>query len=303
MQDETIIRNESGSSFLDLLAVAAENLKLLTLGPFLAGLVVLGVSFVVPQTYISEAILVLPTVAANGATMPIAAPSTQAAAMMVSPLVLDSVVQILKLSDGKSIESVRKKLRNQVKTVVGKDGLLRLETSAESPKEAQLLASVILETWLKSTIPGSDERAELEVRLAHANSSLENVERILKRLTSEGSVDLNKPLTRGEVGASILAAAELQTRYLNDSLSLKRTLNGYSRDVVKQVPTLPAEAASPKKGLISTLIAICTCLILVVWVFARHAWRKSSCDTLIKEKQGRLLVAIGLKSNRVRDYT
>lgn len=271
MQDETMINNESesDSSMLDLLAVVAENLKLLIFGPLLAGLVAFGVTFLMPQTYTSEAILALPAVAASTLATPTATPAAQAAAMMVSPLVLDPVVQALSLSGGKSIQSARKKLQNQIKAFVGKDGLLRLEASAETPPEAQALANAILDVWLKSTVPGPDDRAELETRLARAKFSLENVDRMLKRLTSEGVSDLNKPLTRGEVGASIVAVSELETRYLNEVLSLPRLLKGYSRDVVKQAPTLPTEVVSTKKILIISLTIVLSIVLLLIWAMVK----------------------------------
>ena len=261
--------SESDSSMLDLLAVVAENLKLLIFGPLLAGLVAFGVTFLMPQTYTSEAILALPAVAASTLATPTATPAAQAAAMMVSPLVLDPVVQALSLSGGKSIQSARKKLQNQIKAFVGKDGLLRLEASAETPPEAQALANAILDVWLKSTVPGPDDRAELETRLARAKFSLENVDRMLKRLTSEGVSDLNKPLTRGEVGASIVAVSELETRYLNEVLSLPRLLKGYSRDVVKQAPTLPTEVVSTKKILIISLTIVLSIVLLLIWAMVK----------------------------------
>jgi Chain length determinant protein len=285
MQDETTIDNERDTSLLDLLAVVSENLKLLVIGPIVAGLVALGITFVIPQTYTSEAILALPAVAASTLATPTATPTAQAAAMMVSPLVLDPVVQALNLSGGQSIQSARKKLQNQVKATVGKDGLLRLEASAETPKDAQVLANAILDTWLKSTVPGPDDRADLETRLARAKFSLENIDRMLKRLTLEGVSELNKPLTRGEVGASIVAISELETRYLNEVLSLPRLLKGYSRDVVKQAPTLPTEAVNTKKILIIALAAIMSAIFLLVWVLVKNTMSVDALKVTTSERK------------------
>ena len=287
--------SESDSSMLDLLAVVAENLKLLIFGPLLAGLVAFGVTFLMPQTYTSEAILALPAVAASTLATPTATPTAQAAAMMVSPLVLDPVVQALNLSGGESIQSARKKLQNQVKASVSKDGLLRLEASAETPTDAQVLANAILDTWIKSTVPGPDDRADLETRLARAKFSLENVDRMLKRLTSEGVSDLNKPLTRGEVGASIVAVSELETRYLNEVLILPRMLKGYSRDVVKQAPTLPTEAISNKRMLIVALAVLLSGSFLLVWMIVKNSRRVDAQDPVMAAQQGRIRLKDGLK--------
>ncbi|MDP3192828.1 Wzz/FepE/Etk N-terminal domain-containing protein [Rhodoferax sp.] len=51
---------EAEISLLDLLVVVAENIKLLLLGPLLAGLVALGIGYALPQSYVSQAILLLP---------------------------------------------------------------------------------------------------------------------------------------------------------------------------------------------------------------------------------------------------
>jgi hypothetical protein len=73
----------------DLLLVVAENLKLLILGPLVVGLLALGIGYALPQSFTSQAILALPTPT-----------PTQAAAMLVSPLVLDPVIESLNLSKG-----------------------------------------------------------------------------------------------------------------------------------------------------------------------------------------------------------
>ena len=58
-----IDEREDEISLLDLLLVVAENIKLLILGPLLVGLLALGGSYLLPQKFVSNAILALPTVA------------------------------------------------------------------------------------------------------------------------------------------------------------------------------------------------------------------------------------------------
>ena len=48
-------------SLLDLLVVLAENAKLLLLGQLIAGLLALAVCFALPQQFVSEAVLFVPT--------------------------------------------------------------------------------------------------------------------------------------------------------------------------------------------------------------------------------------------------
>ena len=281
---------ENEVRLLDLLLVVAENLKLLIIGPIVAGLLALGIGFALPQSYVSQAILALPTSTPTPTQTP-----QQAAAMMVSPLVLDPVINTLKLSEGLPIELARKKLGDQIKATVGKDNLLRLDLTTTSPAQAQTLANAVIDSWLKSTVPGEQDRADLEKRLAYAKTSLDSVTRLLDRLAADGGASLNKPLTRGEAGSSLVAVGELQARYLNEVLTIPRTLQGLSRDVVKQAPTLPTESVAPKKGLITVLAALGTGFALLLWVFMRQAWRNAAQDPQGAEKQARLREALGLK--------
>jgi Chain length determinant protein len=258
------IEEKNEVSLLDLLVVVAENLKLLILGPLAAGLLALGIGFSMPQSYVSQAILALKAPA-------------QAASMMVSPIVLDPVIESLKLSKGLSIEVVRKALAKDVKAAVGKDGLLLLEVTASTPIEAQTIANALIDSWLKSTVPSADERAEMEKRLAFAKSALDSTARLEEALIVKGGAGLNNLHPPG-TDFLIAAIGELETRYRSEVLDIPRSLQGLSRGVVKQPPTLPTEPASPKKGMIATLTALAAGFALLLWVFMRQAWRKASLD-------------------------
>jgi uncharacterized protein involved in exopolysaccharide biosynthesis len=121
---------ENEVSLLDLLLVVAENLKLLILGPIVVGLLALAIGYALPQRFTSSAILALPMPMPMLGSTPTPTPTptskskstpAQAAAMMVSPLVLDPVIQSLGLSAGLTIERARANLgrsrRSSEKTV------------------------------------------------------------------------------------------------------------------------------------------------------------------------------------------
>lgn len=277
---------EAEVSLLDLLVVVADNLKLLVLGPLLAGLVALGVAFMLPQSYVSQAILLIPS--------PDSANSAQAAAMMTSPLVLDPLLAALPELKDKSVEIARQELAKQIKAVVDKkDGLLRLDVKAEQPEAAQTLANAVIDSWLKTTVPGPQDRVDLEKRLSYASNALASVTTLLDKLSVEGVVNLSKPLTRGEAGTSLVGLGELQARYLNDVLTIPRALQGLSRDVVKQPPTLPTEPVSKKKALIAVMATLATGFALLLFVFMRQAWRNAAQDPDAAAKMARLRAAFG----------
>jgi hypothetical protein len=111
-----------------------------------------------------------------------------------------------------------------------------------------------------------------------------------------GSGILNKPVTLGEAGTSLVALGELQARYLGEVLSLPRTIQGLSRDIVIQPPTLPTEAVAPKKSLIAVMAALASGFALLLWVFMRKAWVNTQQDPVTAIKQARLWAAMGFKS-------
>ena len=260
------VEEENEISLLDLLIVVAENLKLLILGPFAVGLLALGIAFTLPQSYVSQA---LPT-------------PTQAATMMVSSIVLDRVVESMKLPKGQPIV-------NEIKATVGKDGLLRLDVSAPSAIQAQAIANAVIDSWLISTMPSGDERADLEKRLSYAKPALDSTTRFLEHFTSKDSASL--PLDQG--AAILVVAGELQARYLSEVLSTSRSLKGLSRDIVTLPPTLPTEHVSHKIGLFATLSALAVGFALLLWVFMRQAWRNAVLDPQAAPKLARLRAALG----------
>ena len=273
---------ENQVSMLDLLLVIAENIKLLLIGPLVIGLLSLLVGFALPQSFTSQAILV-------------SAPA-QAAPMLTSPLVLDPVINTLNWSDEVSIESARLRLASQIKAVMGKDTLLRLDVTADKPEKAQKIANLVIDSYLKTTRPGELDRADLEKRLSYAQNSLASVSKLIERITSDGSGMLNKPITLGMSGTSVVALGELQARYLGEVLSIPRTLQGLSRDIVVQPPTLPTEAVAPKRGLIALMSVLLSGIALLLWVFARKAWVSTKQDPRTANKQARLRAAMGFKS-------
>jgi uncharacterized protein involved in exopolysaccharide biosynthesis len=277
-------------SLLDLLLVLAENAKLLLLGPVIAGVVAFGVAFTLPEKFTSEAILAIPTAVTSGGQS-----AAQAASLMRSPLVLDPVIAAFDLAQGQSVSRARQAFAENVKTIVGKDGLLRLEVTDPSPTQAQTLANAVIDTWVKTTKPAEQDRKDLETRLSYAKRSLESTSGLLARLTKESAGYLAQPLSRGEAGTTLASVGELQVRYLNEVLSVTRTLQGMSRDVVVQTPIMPTERTAPKKSRIAILTALAAGFVLLLWVFVRKSWQALAAQPQAADKLGKLREAIKLR--------
>ena len=213
--------------------------------------------------------------------------------MMVSSIVLDRVVESMKLSKGQPIQVSSKTSANEIKATVGKDGLVRLDVSAPSAIQAQAIANAVIDSWLISTVPSEDDRADLEKRLSYAKLAFDSTTRFVEHFTPKDSASLNNALLPDQMSPATIMAGELQARYLSEVLSTSRSLKGLSRDIVTQPPTLPTEHVSPKKGLFATLSALAAGFALLLWVFMRQAWRNAVLDPQAAPKLARLRAALG----------
>ena len=87
---------------------------------------------------------------------------------------------------------------------------------------------------------------------------------------------------------SFLAVGGLQAHYQTEVLKLQRALQGLSRDVVAQPPTLPTEPVASKKALTAVMTALGTGFALLLWVFMRQAWRNAEQNPEGAQKVARL---------------
>ena len=277
---------EDEISLLDLLVTVSENIKLLILGPLAAGLCALGVTFVLPATY--ESVAILPAEAAG-----INLNST-----LRLPSVLDPVVISQGLGQGKTVEQARLALDGRIKTVVGKqDKFLTLTVSGESPQQAQATAKALLAQIYEQSRPRDSNKTRLEAQLVSARQRLEDAQRtavgllgIFERgiksevaLKSTGS-DVSKSYT------DLLAVlASMQTQVV----AIELQLEGMSDEQLLQTPSLPEKPVSQKKAMVATVAALGTGFALLLWVFVRSSLRAAGADPVSAAKLAAIRRALG----------
>lgn len=156
---------EDEISLLDLALVAAENLRLLVLGPLLVGVSALGISFLVPPTFTARAVMMPPqqqqsSAAAAlqslgalaglaGGAAGIKSPADQYVALMQSTTVEDRLIDQFKLMqvyDEKWRSDTRKELERNTRISSGKkDGLITIEVDDHDPQRAAAMANAYIE--------------------------------------------------------------------------------------------------------------------------------------------------------------
>lgn len=279
MQNVFPAKEEVG--LLDLLVTLAENVKLLIIGSLLVGLCALGISFMLPQTYQSVAVL-----QAEQAT----------ASLMVTAAVLDPVIGTLGLAKDDTVEDARRKLEAQIKTAIGRnDKLLTLTVTDRTAQQAQAIANDVLQQTYQQSRPKGTARARLETQLAEAQARFKNAQ--------DASAGLLKRLELNSTGAS--SSAEVARGYAellsatgaaqNQISALEAQLEGLSQAMLIQSPTLPLKAISPKKGLIAIGATLAAGLVLLLFVFVRQAQRNSAANPGVAVKWARIRQSLGLK--------
>lgn len=276
-----VFNTDEDASLLDVLLTLAENLKLLIIGPLVVGLCALSISFMLPKTYQSVAVL-----QAEQAT----------ATLMTTAAVLDPVAAGLGMDKEDGVEGARRTLRENIKAAVGRnDKLLTLTVSAPTPERAQATANAVLEqTYLQSRPKGSVGK-RLAGQLAEAQGRLKNAESaaagMLKRLeTSAVSAPGGSELARGY--ADLLTAAAAAQGQVS---ALETQLEGLSAALLVQAPTLPQRASQPKKALMAIGATLGTGLLLLLFIFVRQALRTTATDAEAAGKLARIRRALGLK--------
>ena len=198
------VDDDEGIDLLDLLQVLADNLRLLLLGPLVAGLLALGITFLIPPTFTattrlmppqqqqSAASAMLQGLGALGALPGVASalknPADQYVAFLKSRSVQDALIDRFKLEqryESKYREDARTALGSSVQIAAGKDGLITIDASDKDPAFAASLANAHVEELGRllnrlALTEAQQRRVFFEKQLATAQQKLVKAEQTLK---------------------------------------------------------------------------------------------------------------------------
>jgi uncharacterized protein involved in exopolysaccharide biosynthesis len=199
-------QDADGISLLDLVLVVAENHRILILVPLAAGLVALGISFLIPPTFTATTRILPPAQQqANAAALVTAQvgalagvvggaagiknPADQYVGLLKSHSVYDAIIQRFKLRelyDQRYIEDTRRELEKQSKVSAGvKDGIISIEVDDRDPKRAADMANAFVQELrnLSKTLAiteAAQRRLFFEAQLTQAKDNLTKSELTLR---------------------------------------------------------------------------------------------------------------------------
>jgi capsular polysaccharide biosynthesis protein len=246
-------------SLIDLLQTIVDNLRLLVIGPIVAGLLALAAASFLPKTYESTFILKAEPITAS---------------IMLSAAVLDPVASSLGYTPQMPADDARTKLKEQIKASINKDKLLTLTTQANTPQAAQALAQAVLQQTYTQSQPRESEKLRLQKQLVQAQTREKEVTQTAQLLGRKLDVS-------GNTGASEVAQGYAQMIGVikdsqNTQLDIERQLQGLDASALVQEATLPTKHATPKRSLVAIIAALAAGFALLLFVFIRQALRSAS---------------------------
>ncbi len=247
-------------SLLDLLQTIVDNLRLLVIGPLVAGLLAYGVALVIPKTYESTAIL---------------KSEQNLAGQMLTASVLDPIAAKLGYTPKMEADDARDKLKKEIKASYNaKDKLVTLTAQSTSPQSAQALANDVLAQVYVQTQPRDSAKqslqkqlTQLQTREKELNQSAKILERRLEQATGNGVSEVAQGY------AQLIGVIE---KTQENQIKVEKELKGIDSSDLIQSPTLSTKKVAPKRSLIAIIAALAAGFALLLFVFTRQALRNAS---------------------------
>jgi uncharacterized protein involved in exopolysaccharide biosynthesis len=285
-QDEDVI------SLLDLATVIVENLKLLILGPLAAGLLALGISFLVTPTFTAKTTILPPVSSGSsnllgalgglgglgdiaGAAAGLKNPSEQFVAYLKSDSLQNSLIadfDLQKRYDEEYLVNTRKALEGKVKVTAQKQsGLISIEVDDEDPAFAAKLANAHV-----------SKLQELVGRMA-AQEAKDRREFMESQVDEAMKKNYQSPMVREIIIQGLIRS------YETARIDEQKAGPTFSQVDVAIEPELKSK---PKKALIVVITTLAVGFLLLLFVFIRKALQNVDNDPESKEKINKLKVLL-----------
>jgi len=281
MNEELNPQAEDEISLLDLLETIVTNLKLLLLAPLAAGLLALGISFLIAPTFTAKT-TILPPVSSGasnllgalgglgdiaGAAAGLKNTSEQFVAYLKSDSLRNSLIadfDLQKRYDQEYLVDTRKALEGNVKIAAEKQsGLISIEVDDEDPAFAAKLANAHV-----------SELRELVGRVA-AEEAKDRREFMESQIDDAMKKNYQSPMVREMIIQGLIRS------YETARIDEQKAGPTFSQVDVAIAPELKSK---PKKALIAVLVTLATGFLLLLFVFIRQAWRNSDQDPETHQK-------------------
>jgi len=255
---ETFVEDE-GISLFEVVALLRQHLKVLIAAPLAAGMLALGITYLIaptftatttflpPQQQQSAAASVLaslgPLAGLAGSAGGIRTPADQYVALMQSVTVSDRLIDQFKLMDEYDVKfrmDARKELTNNVRMNVGKkDGLITVEVDDKSPQRASDMANRYVEELRRLT--GSLAVTEAQQRRLFFEHQLQQTR---DKLTAAQLALQSSGFSQGAIKAEPKAAAEGYARMRAEVTAAEVRLQAMRGSLADDTPEVRVQLAT-----------------------------------------------------------
>jgi tyrosine-protein kinase Etk/Wzc len=284
MHNPTSLVEDDEIDLLDLVHTMADNIRLLIVGPLVAGLAVLGYSFLITPTFTANTTFLPPQQQQSAAASMLASlgglaglaggaagirnPSDQYIAFMQSRLLQDALIErfnLMERFEAKNATDARNTLSGAARISAGKDGLINVQIDDADPAFAAELANAYVEE-LKTLLDrlavteAQQRRVYFGQLLEQARDGLAKAEEGLKASGIDASTLMTQPQ------AAITQVAQLQAQITSQEVKLA-SMRGFLteaapefRQAMTELQALraqlrQAEAGSPRESESNSYVA------------------------------------------------
>lgn len=292
MTDTSHYPEDDEIDLLDLLLTIAENIKLLVIGPLLAGLLALVGLWFWPATYESSFTLnAQKAIIVDGVEAKLIQPQ-QISTIAVAKRTLDAAAQIL--TAAKQPDLAQRLLAGAATSSVPHITPHVLVTlQAPTAQAAHDMAQALLSATLQASRPQGEELARLTQDLQKDQAALDNARTLEARLDQaiKQGKSSNEELAKNY--PVLLSAISEQTKLVHQQ---RVRLAGLDESDIISKPTVPSAPSKPRKTLVVSISVLATVFALLLWVFVLKAFQGAAINPESAAKIVRIRQALGLKA-------
>lgn len=277
---------------LDLVLTIAENIKLLVMGPLLAGLVALGGVWVWPATFESSFTLnANKSLIVDGVETKLIQPQQISTVALAKPT-LEAAAQALTAANQPNL--AQHLLAGAVISTVPRNTTHVLVTMrAPTAQAAHDMAQAQLAATLNGSRPQGEALARLTQELQKDQFALENARTLETRL--DHAIKTSKANNGEELAksyASLLSAIAEQSRRVEQH---RARLAGLGEADIVSKPNLPVTASKPRKTMVVVMAVLASGFALLLFVILRKAFQGTTYNPESAAKIARIRQLVGLK--------
>ena len=248
-------------SLLDLLQVVIENLRLLVIGPLVAGLLALGIAYFIPPTYTATTVFMPPQQQQSGAALMMQSlgalgglagaatglknPNDQFVSFLKSDSVADALVARFALMarfESKFKADARETLAGITKVTSGKDGLITVEVDDADPTFAAQIANGYVEEFGSLLNRMAITEAQLR-RVFFERQLIDATEKLKKSEMALQDSGISVSALKSSPEATIGAVATLQAQVSAQEIRLS-SMRGYLAESAPEFKQAQTELAA-----------------------------------------------------------